>query len=355
MPNVVSLLVESSKLIGWKTISISRSMDTLCSSFDFSMVDVWEGDPVELVPNLPCSVSIDDTKMVTGYIDSVKIRTGRDSHIIQVHGRDKTADLVDCSAANIPGSWKNVDVIRFFSDLIRPFGLAVTSNTSLGEKIKDYTLASGEAPFEAIQKICKDRAFVALSDSEGDLYITNSGNLTATDKLIYGQNIISADVEYDFVNRYSLYKVKGQKSGSGDSWGNSTTEIYGEATDDAIDRYRPLVITADGQITNSLANKRASWEAQTRAGRSGKLSVTIPTWRQSNGDLWDVNLLVSCDLPPFRITPDQKLLINEIEYKQDDSAGTTCTMKLIRSDAYSPEPPKEVKTPAKRKQYAFGW
>lgn len=353
MPDI-ALHIGYTRLFGWKEISISRSMDTLCSSFNATLVDVWGENPMDLIPELECSIGIGDTKLLTGYIDEVSIKASPDGHSIAVKGRDKTCDLIDCSADISPGSWRNIEVQKLVYELCKLYNINVIKDTDLGEKVKECSLKTGESPFEVIQGICKDRGILLLTNSDGDLVLTSSGNRTSHDSLVYGTNILECEGSFEFVNRYSLYKVKGQKSGGGDNWKNNTTQIYGEAIDEGITRYRPLIITADGQITNSLANKRAAWEAQTRAGRSGKVTITIPTWYQSNGDLWDYNMLVSCDIPPLRVFPDEPLLIHEVEYKLSDG-GSSCVLKLIRKDAYQSEPPKVIKTSKKSKSRGFGW
>jgi prophage tail gpP-like protein len=354
MNNEITLTVGSSRLAGWKEVSINKSMDTLCSSFRFSMVDVWEGEPIALVPQLDCIIAIDGKKIITGYIDNVDIQTSEDDHILSITGRDKTGDLVDCSADHKPGTWKKIDLQKLVYELVRPFGLRVYMDAQ-SERVKEFSVGTGASVFECIQEVCIDRGILPLSNVDGDILLTNTGYNRSVDKLIYGENIQSANITYDFTERFSKYKVKGQKSGEGDGWTTTTTEISGEALDSAISRYRPKVISADGQLTSSLALKRAAWEAQTRAGRSGKLTVTIPTWKQSDGSLWEINTLVACKIPPLRISPDAPLLLHEIEYVQDNDRGTYSVMKLIRGDAYSPEPKKSVKTSERSKNFGMGW
>lgn len=355
MLDQVALIIGTSRLTGWEELSVNKSMDTISAKFAFKMVDVWEDEPIVLVPNLDCKVSINGTKMLTGYIDTVTPKVSIEESSLSITGRDKTGDLVDCSAEHKSGSWTNIGLQNLVYELVRPFGLRVYADTDMGEKVKTFTLSSGESPFDAIQRLCVDRGVLPLSNEDGDLVLTSSGIERTVDNLVYGDNVIEAEVVYDFTNRYSYYKVIGQKSGDGTGWKNTTTDIFGEARDEVISRYRPKVITADGQMTIALAQKRAAWEAQTRAGRSGKLVVTIPTWTQSDGSLWTVNRLVSCDIPKLRITPDQTLLIHEIEYKQSSEGGTVATLQLIKADSYAVEPKATIKKKEKRQGYGYGW
>ena len=355
MADNVYLTIGSNRLTGWKNVRINKSMGTLCSSFSFATVDKWEGAALVIVPNLLCKVAHGSTQIIEGYIDQVDIKTTVDDETIMVTGRDKTGDLVDCSAVNTPGSWKNIDLQKLVYELVRPFGLRVYLEADNVEDVREFSISSGESVFECITKLCADRGLLAQSNEDGDLVLTTSGNTRSIDNLVLGQNVMSAEVDYDFSNRFSVYTVKGQKSGDGNSWNESTNEVFGTATDDGITRYRPKVFIGDSEMSSSLAAKRAAWEAQVRAAKSGKLVLTLPTWRQSDGALWSINTLVTCDIPPLRITPEIPLLVDEAEFVQDSEGGTICTLTLIRGDAYAAEPQKAVKNKTTKRGFGYGW
>jgi len=330
-------------------------MDTLAGSFNLSMVNVWEEDPMLIIPNSPCSIFIDNIKVLTGNVDSVSGSVNKDETNLSVRGRCKTGDLVDSSIVNNPGSWKDISLIRLIGDLIEYYDINVSSDISIGENISEFTVNDGETIFEAIERLCNDRGVLPLTDVNGNLILTVSGNSKSVDSIIYGENILSAEVSYDYINRYSYYKVKGQKSGDGKRWDKSTNAIFGEAYDEGVERYRPKIITADGQMTNELASKRAKWEAQIRAGRSAKLSVNIPGWLQSNNSLWSINTLVYCKIAPYKV--DEVLLLNEINYSQDEN-GTVSTLTFVRKDTYAAEPRGIIKPKIKdkkNKSFGFGW
>ena len=81
LDNEVSLLIGSSKLTGWKSVSVSRALDALADTFEVEMVDVWEGASSPLVPYTPCKIEISKNAggsivtepVITGYLDEVNI------------------------------------------------------------------------------------------------------------------------------------------------------------------------------------------------------------------------------------------------------------------------------------------
>lgn len=366
--NQVSLLVGSEKLTGWKSVSVSRALDALADTFSLEMIDVWNGGDTPLVPYKECKIAIEKTaggsqvkeQVLVGYIDRVNIDVESTQISVKINGRSKTADLVDCSAEYLPSnSWNNTLLSKIVRDLLDPYGLSLdfisSSAFDLNAKLS-LTINSGESIFEIIDRECRKRGIIPVTNPYGELELITTGDRTSRDKLILGQNILTASVSYDYTNRFSKYKVKGEQSGGGDDWGTkSTTQVYGEATDEVFDsRFRLKTITMDGQGTNKDAQNTAAWEAQIRAGKTGKLTVKLPSWFQSDNTLWEAGTLVYCEVPPLRIK--EQLLVNQVQFQQDNS-GTICDLELVNADTYTAEPTKNVKITKKSKKdgYGLGW
>ena len=349
--NRAKLTIGESVLSGWSSVSVSRSIDSLAGSVDISMVDKWLLEEMPIAPDIACRVEIDDARVLTGYIDSVSLNTTATGNRMGMAGRCKTGNLVDCSIISNVSTWANVDIVRLATELCDPFGIKVINRlSSVGTKSKSVTLNDGESPFEIIDRLCKERAILCLSDTNGDLVLTNAGEERANDRLEEGVNVLSADVSYEFTNRFARYIVKGQDNTQGDGWNSGTVKQAGESFDEGVTRYRPKILTADNAITVATLKKRAAWEAQTRAGRSIKVALKVVGWTQSNGDLWRENLLVFCKIPSLRV--DSDMLINQVDYSQQES-GTICSLQLVRPDTYAAEPPKEVKSKKKKKSWSL--
>jgi len=116
-----------------------------------------------------------------------------------------------------------------------------------------------------------------------------------------------------------------------------------------VNRFRPLIIQAEGKMNRSRAQQRANWEANVRAARSQSVTLTVQDFVQGNGDLWDINQLVSVFAPVLYINPATELLITSTEYIINAS-GSFTRISLKRADAYQALPPKTVKS-----QNKLGW
>lgn len=365
----IILQIGVENLIGWESVSVNRAIDALADTFEFQMVDAWNGDDTPLRPDRECKIFAEmitangvkvKEQVLGGWIDKVNISVDTGSILIGVNGRSKTGDLVDCSAEYLPSnSWKNVQMTTIFRDLLSEYGVDldfVSAIASGKDANLTLTLNLGESIFEVIDRECKKRGIIPVTNPYGNLELITTGDRSSRDKLVLGQNIKSASIFFEYSNRFSTYKVRGQKSGGGDSWGKkSTTQISGEATDSVFgSRNRLKIITLDGEGTNKDAQNTAGWEGQIRAGRAGKLSVETPGWFQSDNTLWEVGTLVYCSIPPLRV--EESLLISSVNFSQG-SGGTATTLDLVNADTYLANPERVVKITSKsqKKGFGYGW
>lgn len=99
MPEV-RLMVGNQEWGGWKSYRISLGMQQLAGTFDLQLTERWAGQAArrEIPEGAPCSVHFDNEVLITGYIDRVGPTYNSHDHNVSVTGRDKTCDLVDCSA-----------------------------------------------------------------------------------------------------------------------------------------------------------------------------------------------------------------------------------------------------------------
>ena len=335
----ITLVSGGSQITGWTKLSIEKSIEKLSPSFSFSFVDkdIFY-DSVQ--PEQPVSLYYESEKIVTGYIDSIDPSIDDGGFYSDVKGRTKTCDIVDCSAENDGGRWNNISPVTVVSELCKPFGITVKSTLANITPIKCFTIDTGETVFEAISRICGACNAIPVTDSEGNLVLTNATlSETTWDSLEYGKNIISAGYSLDYTNRFSDYTVKGQITVTS-GFSDAKLTIKGTAKDSAITRHRPLQIKPDDQITQGLANSRAAWEAQVRMGRSRRLSVVVPGWLQSDQTLWDVNMMAMVIIPRLRI--NTKLLITTLRFEYDNN-GKFTSMELADPNSFAPQPKHLVK------------
>ncbi|OGQ23523.1 MAG: hypothetical protein A3C46_02195 [Deltaproteobacteria bacterium RIFCSPHIGHO2_02_FULL_44_16] len=338
----VALFVNGQKYEGWTEASIKRSVKAISGEFTLSITDNWNGSGSVFFIRIgdEAQVKIGDEVLVTGFVEEIQNSIDAKSHTITVSGRDKTGDLVDCSAIYKSGEIKNADLVKIAQLLIEPFGLAVHAETDVGAAFSSFVVKTGETVFESLERAARLRGVILSSDGFGNLLMTKIGKNRAQTSLIEGQNIKQASITLDTKERYSKYVIKSQMKGTDTVHGKHVSQVKANGDDPVIKRYRPLIVIAEQQANTAETRIRAQWEAAVRAANSSKISVTVQGFEQREGAaLWHVNDLVYFESQTLGLS--QEFLIADIEMKISASAGRETTMTLQKPDAFIPKPEVE--------------
>lgn len=335
----ITLRIDGVDWTYWKSVEITIAMDAIAGAFSIALADPWIDDGAQALPiaaGMACEVLIGQDPVINGYIDKVTPSFSASDHGISISGRDRSADLVDSSAVHKPGQWTNQTALQLAAILAGPFNVAVTAEGDIGAPLPVFKLEQGETAFEALDKALKQRELLAMPDGQGGLVLLKVGSRKSDTALAQGVNILSASADFDMTDRFSDYLVQGQQPGNDEVYGKEAAAVHAETRDEAVLRYRPLIVRAESSVDSSSAMQRAMWERTVRAARSVSLSATVQGFRQDSGDLWAVNAITSVDIPFLRLK--QELLISSVVFKRDASSGSTTTLELKDPKAFQPEP-----------------
>ena len=336
--NAVSLTVDGLDYGGWKSVEITAGLERQARDFTLRITWQWPGQTVSLPirQGSKCQVRIGADLILTGWIFATPISYDDKQITLTITGRSLTADLVDCSAINKPGQWKNQGVFNIVKALAAPYGLAVRSEIPETGSLSDHTVEPGETVFESIDRLLTLFRVFSTDDAKGSVVLAKPGSEgRAVDALELGENVLSADAPLDFSTVFSEYHVLGQRSGTDDEFAEQAAEITASVSDERTTRKRVLIIHENGQMTPALAKSRANWERGQRMGKALSTNYKVQGWRQSNGQLWRHNMLVR--VVDRLIGFDRDMLIAEITYGLGPQ-GTTTTLVLGPPDGFEPEP-----------------
>lgn len=354
----VTLRIDGVDWTYWKSIEVTRQIDALAGSFTLSLTDRWApGDQAApLAAGQACEILLGQDQVIKGHIDKATFALAAAEHGVSVTGRDASADLVDCSAVHKPGQWRGLTALDLAKILAEPFGVAVTAQGDVGAPFPDFKLEPGESAFEALGRALKQREILAMPDGAGGIVLVRVGARESVGRLVQGENVLSASVEYDMAGRYSDYIVQGQQPGNDKAFGLAASAVNAETHDAAVPRYRPKIIRAEKKVDAAGARQRAAWENTVRAARSVTVRVTVQGFRQcqpgkADAPLWEVNALTDVRLPALRL--EQRLLVAKVTFRREAGAGSTTQLELRDPAAYKPEP-KKAATGAKKGAKASG-
>jgi len=276
---------------GWKSMRIQRGIEQVAGQFELSHTETWEkqNERWPINPGNKCHITIDGTTVITGAVGKTPGGYDADTHTNNIVGRDRTGDLVDCSAPSF--QWSGRDLLQGVSALGKPFDVSVRSETDYGGKFKQLKSDEGEAVFEVMETAARIRAVLLLSDGQGGLVITRAGTDRVPDTLALGQNIKRCRFNNSHDERYSSITVKGQQL-SDDGWGAGDNDVSATVTDKAIKRHRPLIIIAEDDISRTDAEKRAIWQRNVLAGRARSATYTVQGWYHAGNKLWQPNQII---------------------------------------------------------------
>lgn len=332
MPEVV-LKTRGQAFGGWEEIRVSRSMEAVAGSFDLAVSSrrAW---PVR--PGDSCELWLAGEQVLSGWVDRAEAQIDSAQHRVSVTGRDATADLVDCAPLDSPGEWIGTGLVRIATDIAAAFGVSVASNVDAGEPFPIFGLQPGETAWEAIERACRLRQVLALTDGQGRLVLTGPSTERTAYDLELGQNVLSARATLDLSERFHRYRVRGQHPALAGFDELAIAEPEGEARDFGVRSSRGLEVIAEGALTAEIAAERAAWEATWRAARSASFTVRTAGWQQGgdHGPLWPLNRLVRLRAPQLGV--DGTLLIAGVTYTLSEATGSETELQLARRDAWVP-------------------
>lgn len=342
MKHEFALELGGNRYKGWDNVTIEKSMEQCCSTFSLDVIDSSVLDAI--YPGIACRLFVDDKVILTGYVDKKTRKANESGVVTSISGRDKTGDLVDCTAIKKGGGWKKTSLLTLCKEVCKPYGISVdvdsTVKSSANEKFGFVKLDDCESVFTLIERLCRTRNILPLSDADGNLFLTVASASCTTDALVGGKNIIDWSEDIDYSGRFSIYHVSAQSSAKGNPWGGKNVKSIGTATDNFmgsfLGRYRPLRLSSETASTASYLKSRASWEAVNRAAKSTGINVSVAGWFQSSGELWERNLLVPVEYETLNCACT--MLINSVTYKITEQDGFMCEMTLKESDSFTPEP-----------------
>jgi prophage tail gpP-like protein len=385
----IALFVDGTEYSGWKSLRVTRGLTRASADFDLSVSERWGllGGAWQIQPGAKCEVRYGNETLLTGWVDSYQPSYSATDHSVRLSGRSKTCDLVDCSVLVDGGQFRGLTVGEIARQLAKPFGVGVKVVHD-GEPEAEVQVQQGETVFALVERLCRLQALLVTDDASGNLVLTRAGGGRASTALRHGQNILTASSNLDQSKRYSDVIVKAQRPGNSnksdddappsdysDNWvptnrqrlaeieaianpgeryfalrtyqranangsgrrGNpsSLTQIHGAIRDPEITRYRPLLIVAEAQSDDGLAETRADWEVRRRKGEGTKATINVNGFHQLNGSLWETNMLVQVEAPWLALNIE--LIISDVTYTYDEN-GEITQLGLTLPAAFLPDP-----------------
>lgn len=346
----------------WESVQIESALNTLARTFAISLTAKLPSSDVAIKkfsPSDRVQLFIGQDLVLTGYIDATPISYDANNATFTIQGRSKTADLVDCTVMypnceikrsskqnwatttivedgrliphpkNTAISWRNEKLETIIAQLIAPYDIDLRI---VGEQHLDFRVNHDvgllEGVLEALQHMVKRKDLLIHDNECGNLIIDTKGAYRAYDALILGQNVLSASANFDAKKLFSVYKVKGQSSGSNTKMGTAINGYDGTYYNTDVKRLRYKCEKYQGQATDALCYEQAENNSRYESGQFLKTTYTVQGWRQGNGELWKINSLVSVTDPILDLD-NITFLISKVSFSLNNDSGMTTTLEVV--------------------------
>lgn len=296
----------------------SRSFSIICSEPNQLFGDAWV-----FKPGTEITIRATGSLLLKGYVDTYAPDIGPKNHRAVISGRSKSKDIVDCSAVHKTGEWKKKKPKEIAEDLCKPFKVRVESDVE-GKEIPVWRLAPGSTVFEEIEALARHQGLLIIGTADGGIKLTRADKFQMhSGALVEGANIIEASAQLSEKGKYSDVIARGQ---SGLGSGADAQRLESVSRDRTVERHRPILIIAEGEMDATRLKERARWQASRNAGWSTTATVKVKGWRDDAGELWSPEKLVFVESKRLKIS--QPMAIKTVRFIQNGE-GTITTMSLV--------------------------
>ncbi len=331
----ITVTVKGIEYDGWLQSEVDRGIEAIAGTFSIP-VSLVPGDPPAIARQDEVQVKIGDQVVITGYVISAEPFYRRGECGMRVMGRDRTGDLVRCSAIYKGGQWLKAGLDRIAKDLVTPFGLQVVSDTDLGAPIADFKVYHGETVVEAISRAAKLRGVMVCPDTKGRLLLTRAGVQKFKGAIMRGQNVISMESIGSDEERHSQYFAYGQSNTTADF--EMARTLKATSSDAEMKRYLPLIINADGNRTQQELQTLVDHTARVRRGHSMGFRYQVEGWT-FEGEPWPLNQRVPIYDDVAGIDGED-WLIAHVRHTCDLKEGDVTELTMRPIEAYDTAPLK---------------
>jgi prophage tail gpP-like protein len=337
--NEVNILIGELQFKFWSTITISKHIDsfdtfTLTGPFDTAYRNILRPLTYKTI-----QIAVGSQFLFTGTLINVQPVLDIDSNRIVLEGYSLPGVLNDCT---IPPSefdrlqFNNVGLEIIAPAVCAPFGISTQFDVASGVNFSSVALRRDEKVLKFLIKLAQERQLIISSTPKGKLLFTQSrtgGVIVA--KFREGEApLLSAAANFNSQSYYSdVVGVNAAIVGS--------NPLVRTAKNPRLSGVvRPLVFQNNSFDSSVLQNV-----ADDKLGRmfanSVSYTITVATWRDSNGILWSPNTFVSLLAESVMVYEAFTFIIRNVKFVKSVE-GETAELTLMMPGAFSGSPPERL-------------
>ncbi|WP_420996245.1 phage baseplate assembly protein [Cupriavidus sp. 30B13] len=320
--------------------------------------DAWQvelGLPQGKLPPLvqegvQVEVRIGRDTVMTGRVDEITHEVSEGSNSFSMSGRDGAAILVDCSAPIFTA--KMATLAEIVASVVKPLGLAkVRIDADRASTVDKINVEPGDTAWDTVMHAAEANGLWPWFEPDGTLVVGGPDySKPPVASLVMkrdgrGNNLISLAHTRSMADRYSEVTVLGQAHGTAVE--NGQNAIRATVRDEAVQLYRPKVVTDHDATNRDTARSRARKIISDSRLKGRTLTARVKGHRTSDGVLWTPGQRIHVLSEPHEI--DAVFFLMARRFSRGRGQGTTTTLTLKEDGVWvlDAHPHKRAKKRAK--------
>ncbi|WP_131669841.1 phage baseplate assembly protein [Psychrobacter pygoscelis] len=328
----IALHIDGVECDTWDDITIDSDIGIPADAFSFS----WFGAEHDALPsNISaghiCRVTCDGETVLTGILDRISQRMGRNGLITNLSGRDLAGQLLDCSAPIDAAT--NLSL----SELIKRYvtgGDLASLPIKIGNVAQDWLKGKtgvdiGESIWDVLSAAAQASGQYVWMSAAGELMIGNPFDVLQpkvkpkfylySDERREQNNVLAADYQNDVSNAFSSIEIIGQN--------NKGKNFKAEVTDSRIAVKRHNIISDSRSDTQAEAERFAKKAMADAWLNATDLTLSVSGWMYK-GQPWQTGWAVSFDSDVIpRAKGDWVIYARTLQFSRVDGHITELNLK----------------------------
>ena len=340
-PDEVAVLINGQRFRYWDSVAITRSIDSVDT---IELGAPFESTRAEFRNTFrPFSYARMETTLggrpfFTGTMLTPMPTVQNNQKRVAVNGYALPGVLGDCTppASSFPLEFDRQNLEQIARQLCRPYGIDVFFAAPVGAIFDRVACRPGQSIMDFLSGLAKDRNLVISSRSRGALLFRRSastGNPVAD--FVQGQPaLLSITPEFNPQQYFSsitamepaVIGLPGDQYTVNNPRLNNVVRPHSYQVPDTPDAdLREAALTKTGRMFGGICS----------------YNIEVPTWRDSNNNLWETNRTITVTAPDAMIYRKYEFLIRRVRLAADPNTRKA-TLNVVLPGAYSGEIPRSL-------------
>lgn len=341
-PNEVAIIVNGQRFRFWESVRITRAIDMI-DTVEFSApfepdAPGWR-DTFRPFSFQEVQVLVGGQTFFTGTMVGVMPTVAADRSTIRVSCYARPGVLNDCTPPPPPN---DADSLQFdgqtlrqiAATICRPFGISVVFEADPGAAFEEVACEPGTKALAFLTDLAQKRGLIIGTNPDGALVFRrdSGGAAAAVARLRQGASPVLA-VTPSFSPQEYYSHITGISPVVVGTEGSQFTVSNPRLTGVV----RPLTFRADD---SEDADAKLAVDAKTGRMFANMVSysVTVNTWRDEAGNLWQPNTIVKLTAPRAMVYSEFEFMIRNVEFSRE-SDGETAVLNLVLPGSFSGKVP----------------